>query len=133
MTDPIPFSPEDHDYPRDMVGYGQTPPHPQWPGNAAIAVQFVINYEEGGENNILHGDAASEALSEIVGAEAWPDQRHWNMESTMNMGHGLAFALVPYVHRPQFTRHNLWVQTLKRAPVQVQAMKDAGWEIALMG
>ena len=56
-------------YPRDLVGYGRNPPHPRWPGDARVAVQFVINYEEGGENNILHGDAASEAfLSEIVGA-----------------------------------------------------------------
>ncbi|MFZ4531831.1 MAG: polysaccharide deacetylase, partial [Alsobacter sp.] len=69
-------------YPRDMTGYGRTPPDPRWPGDARICVQFVINYEEGGENNILHGDAASEAfLSEIVGAAAWPGQRHWNMES----------------------------------------------------
>ena len=56
-------------YPRDMLGYGQTPPHANWPNKAKIAVQFVINYEEGGENCVLHGDQASEAfLSEIVGA-----------------------------------------------------------------
>ena len=59
------------DYPRDMIGYGRQTPDPQWPGNARIAVQFVVNYEEGGENCILHGDKASEAfLSEIVGAPA---------------------------------------------------------------
>ena len=74
-------------YPRDLVGYGRTPPHPHWPGDARIAVQFVINYEEGGENNILHGDAASEAfLSEIVGAAPWPGQRHMNMESIYEYG-----------------------------------------------
>jgi len=68
-------------YPRDMRGYGAHPPDPKWPGGAKIAVQIVLNYEEGGENNILHGDVASEAfLSEIVGAAPWPDQRHWNME-----------------------------------------------------
>ena len=62
-------------YPRDMVGYGRTPPYAGWPGDARIALQFVVNYEEGGENNILHGDAASEAfLSEIVGAAPWPGQ-----------------------------------------------------------
>lgn len=56
-------------YPRDMTGYGRIPPNPKWPGNARLAVQFVINYEEGGENCVLHGDGASEAfLSEIVGA-----------------------------------------------------------------
>ena len=68
-------------YPRNLSGYGATPPDAQWPDGAKIAVQFVVNFEEGGENNILHGDAASEAfLSEIVGAAPWPDQRHWNMD-----------------------------------------------------
>ena len=71
-------------YPRDLVGYGRTPPQARWPGEANVAVQFVINYEEGGENSILHGDPASEAfLSEIVGAEPWPGQRHMNMESDL--------------------------------------------------
>src|SRR3954465_10862567 len=74
-------------YPRDLVGYGRAPPHPRPPGGARVAVQFVINYEEGGENNILHGDAGSEAfLSEIVGAQAWPGQRHMNMESIYETG-----------------------------------------------
>ena len=72
----------DKTYPRDMVGYGRIPPDAAWPDGARIAVQFVVNYEEGGENCILHGDAASEAfLSEIVGAQPWPGQRHVNMES----------------------------------------------------
>ena len=67
-------------YPRDMVGYGRNPPDPKWPDDAVVAVQFVVNYEEGGENNVLHGDAASEAfLSEIVGAQTWPGMRHMNM------------------------------------------------------
>lgn len=74
-------------YPRDMHGHGSTPPIAQWPNNAKIALQIVVNYEEGGENNILHGDSASEAfLSEIVGAEAWPNQRHANMESIYEYG-----------------------------------------------
>jgi peptidoglycan/xylan/chitin deacetylase (PgdA/CDA1 family) len=74
-------------YPRDLIGYGRTPPHADWPGRARIAVQFVINYEEGGENCILHGDAGSEAfLSEIVGAASWPGQRHMNMESIYEYG-----------------------------------------------
>ncbi len=75
------------DYPRDMIGYGATPPQARWPKGAKLAVQFVINYEEGGENNILHGDAASEAfLSEIVGADPWPGQRHPSMESIYEYG-----------------------------------------------
>ena len=82
-----------HDnYPRDMVGYGRTPPFADWPGGARVALQFVINYEEGGENNILHGDAASEAfLSEIVGAAPWPGQRHMNMESIYEYGSRAGF------------------------------------------
>ena len=68
-------------YPRDLKGYGANPPDPQWPGKARIAVQFVLNYEEGGENCVLHGDAHSEIfLSEIVGAQPYPD-RHMSMES----------------------------------------------------
>ena len=79
-------------YPRDMVGYGRTPPFADWPGGARVALQFVINYEEGGENNILHGDAASEAfLSEIVGAAPWPGQRHMNMESIYEYGSRAGF------------------------------------------
>jgi hypothetical protein len=74
-------------YPRDLRGYGARPPDPQWPRAARTAVQFVINYEEGAENCVLHGDGASEAfLSEIVGAVAYPGQRHMNMESLYEYG-----------------------------------------------
>jgi len=70
-----------------MRGYGQRAPKPDWPDQANIAVQFVVNYEEGAENNILHGDETSEAfLSEISGATPWPRQRHWNMESVYEYG-----------------------------------------------
>jgi putative urate catabolism protein len=73
-------------YPRDLVGYGEAPPHPRWPRNARLALQFVINYEEGAENSVLHGDAGSETfLSEIVGAQAFP-QRHMSMESLYEYG-----------------------------------------------
>ena len=68
-------------YPRDLIGYGRTPLHPQWPGKARIALQFVLNYEEGAENNVLHGDAASETfLSEMIGAAAFP-ARHLSMDA----------------------------------------------------
>jgi len=78
---------KNHEYPRDMVGYKNQPPHPNWPGGAKLAVQFVLNYEEGGENNILHGDDASEAfLSEIIGASAWKGKRHMSMESIYEYG-----------------------------------------------
>jgi allantoinase len=73
-------------YPRDMIGYGQHPPHAQWPGQARIAVQFVLNYEEGSENNVLHGDPGSEQfLSEIIGAERYP-ARHMSMDSMYEYG-----------------------------------------------
>jgi len=123
-------------YPRDMVGYGATPPVVEWPNGAKIAVQFVINYEEGGENCILHGDAASEAfLSEIVGAAAWPDQRHMNMESIYEYGSRAGFWRL---HR-LFTQRQMPVTVfgvataLEKNPEAVEAMKDAGWEIATHG
>jgi allantoinase len=73
-------------YPRDLVGYGREPPQAQWPGDARIALQFVLNYEEGGENNILHGDAGSEQfLSELIGAQSYP-ARHMSMESVYEYG-----------------------------------------------
>ncbi|MBL6773573.1 MAG: allantoinase PuuE [Alphaproteobacteria bacterium] len=124
------------DYPRDMVGYGAHPPHPQWPGNARIAVQFVVNYEEGGENNILHGDEASEAfLSEIVGADARKGVRHMNMESIYEYGSRAGFWRL---HR-MFTDRAMPVTVfgvataLERNPEAVAAMKQAGWEIASHG
>ena len=123
-------------YPRDMRGYGSRPPKANWPNGAKIAVQFVVNYEEGGENCILHGDPASEAfLSEIVGAAAWPGQRHWNMESIYEYGARAGFWRL---HR-LFTERDLPVTVygvataLARSPDQVAAMQDAGWEIASHG
>jgi allantoinase len=75
-----------NDYPRDLIGYGRVPPRADWPGDARIAVQFVLNYEEGGENCVLHGDAGSEQfLSEIIGAAAYP-ARHLSMESIYEYG-----------------------------------------------
>jgi putative urate catabolism protein len=74
-------------YPRDMLGYGPQPPRARWPGGARIALQFVLNYEEGGENCVLHGDPASETfLSEIIGAQAFQGARHMSMESIYEYG-----------------------------------------------
>jgi len=124
------------DYPRDLLGYGQHTPNASWPNKAAIAVQFVINVEEGGENNILHGDAASEAfLSEIVGADAWQGQRHMNMESIYEYGARSGFWRL---HR-LFTSRNMPVtvfgvaMALQRVPEAVAAMREANWEIASHG
>ncbi|MCY3996528.1 MAG: allantoinase PuuE [Rhodobacter sp.] len=123
-------------YPRDMTGYGRIPPNPKWPGNARLAVQFVINYEEGGENCVLHGDGASEAfLSEIVGTAPWEGQRHWNMESIYEYGARAGFWRL---HR-LFTEVGIPVTVygvataLARGPEQVSAMQSAGWEIASHG
>ena len=121
-------------YPRDMTGYGATPPKANWPGGAKIAVQIVLNYEEGGENNILHGDAASEAfLSEITGAQPWPGMRHWNMESIYEYGSRAGFwRLHRMMQDLPITIYGV-ATALARAPEQVAAMKDAGWEIASHG
>jgi chitin deacetylase len=123
-------------YPRDMVGYGRTPPHPEWPGNAAIAVQFVVNYEEGGENNILHGDAASEAfLSEIVGAQPWPGERHMNMESLYEYGSRAGFWRLWRLFSGRGVPVTVYgvATALERNPEAVAAMLEANWEIASHG
>ncbi|PYG28785.1 allantoinase PuuE [Pelagimonas varians] len=121
-------------YPRDMTGYGATPPAANWPNGAKIAVQIVLNYEEGGENNVLHGDPASEAfLSEITGAQPWPGQRHWNMESIYEYGSRAGFWRV---HRLlgdlPVTVYGV-ATALARAPQQLAAMKASNWEIASHG
>ncbi len=123
-------------YPRDMQGYGQAIPDPQWPGDAYVAVQFVLNYEEGGENNILHGDAASEAfLSEIVGAAAWPGERHWNMESIYEYGARAGFWRMWRLFTGADVPVTVYGVTtaLQRSPLQTRAMMEAGWEIASHG
>ncbi|MGJ8555745.1 MAG: allantoinase PuuE [Sulfitobacter geojensis] len=123
-------------YPRDFRGHGATPPDAAWPDNARIAVQFVVNYEEGGENCILHGDAASEAfLSEIVGAAPWPGQRHWNMESIYDYGARAGFWRLHRLFTKAGIRPTVYgvASALARAPEQVEAMQDAGWEIASHG
>ena len=121
-------------YPRDMTGYGEKIPQAQWPGGAKIAVQIVLNYEEGGENNILHGDPASEAfLSEITGAAPWPDQRHWNMESLYEYGSRAGFwRLHRLLQHLPVTVYGV-ATALARAPDQLAAMKAANWEIASHG
>ncbi|MEM8794923.1 MAG: allantoinase PuuE [Pseudomonadota bacterium] len=127
---------QETNYPRDMTGYGRSTPDPRWPGGALIAVQFVINYEEGGENNILHGDPASEAfLSEIVGAEAWPGKRHMNMESIYEYGSRAGFWRLWRL----FTARGMPVtvfgvaKALETNTEAVAAMKEADWEIASHG
>jgi len=126
----------DNDYPRNMSGYGRSAPPADWPGGARVAVQFVVNYEEGAENCVLHGDAASEAfLSEIVGAAPIAGQRHMNMESIYEYGSRAGFWRL---HR-LFSERQLPVtvfavaMALQRNPSVVAAMHESGWEIASHG
>ncbi|WP_299362230.1 allantoinase PuuE [uncultured Paracoccus sp.] len=121
-------------YSRDLRGYGRTTPDPAWPGGARIAVQIVLNYEEGGENSVEHGDAASEAfLSEIVGAAPWPGERHWNMETIYDYGARAGFwRLWRILNDLPVTVYGV-ATALERSPEQVAAMQEAGWEIATHG
>lgn len=121
--------------PRDLIGYGATPPDPRWPGGARVAVQFVVNYEEGAENSVLNGDAGSEAfLSEMVGAGSHPD-RAMAMESLYEYGARAGFWRL---HR-LFTARGVPVtafavaKAMEANPAVVAAMQDAGWEIASHG
>ena len=123
-------------YPRDLRGYGRQAPDPRWPGAARIAVQFVVNYEEGGENCLLHGDAASEAcLSEFVGAAPWLGQRHWNMETIYDYGARAGFWRVFRLFEEFGLKPTVYgvATALARSPEQVAAMKEADWEIASHG
>ena len=123
-------------YPRDLIGYGRYAPHPHWPQEARLAVQIVINYEEGSENCILHGDAASEAfLSESIGALPLMGQRNMNMESMYEYGSRAGFWRLYRL----FTARRIPVtvyavaMALERNPEAAAAMQEAGWEIASHG
>ncbi|WP_207389169.1 allantoinase PuuE [Marinobacter halodurans] len=122
-------------YSRDLIGYGRTPPEANWPGQARIAVQFVLNYEEGGENCVLHGDSHSERfLSEIVGAEAYPD-RHMSMESIYEYGSRVGVWRI----LSEFERRGLPLtvfgvaMALQRHPEAAQAFRELGHEVACHG
>ena len=122
--------------PRDLVGHGQHPPDPRWPGGARVALSFVLNYEEGGEHTPLEGDPASEAfLHEVIGAPPTVGRRNLNTESMFEYGSRVGFWRV---HR-LFTAHGLPVtvyavgQALERNPAAARAMVDAGWEVASHG
>ncbi len=123
-------------YPRDMVGYGAEPPHPKWPGDARIALQFVLNYEEGGEASILHGDEASESfLSEIIGAQALRGVRHISMESLYEYGSRAGFWRLMRLFRERELPLTVFAvaMALERNPAAAKAMVAAGHEIASHG
>ena len=124
-----------NDYPRDLIGYGARPPQADWPDNARIALQFVLNYEEGGESNVLHGDAGSEQfLSEIVGAVSYPD-RHMSMESIYEYGSRAGVWRI----LGEFERRDLPLtvfgvaMALQRHPELTNAFVELGHEIACHG
>jgi putative urate catabolism protein len=130
------MSPPNGSYPRDLAGYGRVTPDPKWPGQARVAVQFVVNFEEGGENSILHGDAASESfLTDVLGVRPWPGQRHMNVESMFEYGSRAGFWRLWRL----FTARKLPVTVfgvasalIRNAPL-VAAMREAGWDIASHG
>ncbi len=129
------MTPRDPLYPRDMVGYGRRPPHPGWPNDARLALQIVVNYEEGSENCVLHGDTASETfLSEIVGAAPFP-MRHLSMESLYEYGSRAGFWRLYRIltaRRIPVTVFGV-AMALQRNPEAVAAMQEAEFEIASHG
>jgi peptidoglycan/xylan/chitin deacetylase (PgdA/CDA1 family) len=122
-------------YPRDLIGYGRKPPHPQWPNNARLALQFVLNHEEGAENCVLHGDPASETfLSEIIGAQAFP-MRHMSMESIYEYGSraGLWRVLRTFEQRRLPLTIFAVAMALRRHREAAAAFQELGHEIACHG
>jgi putative urate catabolism protein len=126
----------EHAYPRDLVGYGKHPPHPRWPGEARIALQIVLNYEEGAENCILHGDRASETfLSEIIGAQPFEGARHLSMESLYEYGSRVGFWRLMRMFEARRLPLTIFgvSMALERNPEAVAAMVEGGHEIACHG
>jgi len=124
------------DYPRDLIGYGSAPPQADWPNGARLAVQFVVNYEEGGENNILHGDPASEAfLSEIVGARPRQGERYLSMESLYEYGSRVGvWRLLELFRRKEIPLTMFAVaMAIERNPAIAEAAMKAGHEICSHG
>ena len=123
-------------YPRDMIGYADQAPHPHWPNQARIAVQFVVNYEEGGENTVLHGDTGSEAfLSEIVGAQSYAGTRHYNMESIYEFGSRAGFWRLHRIFTDRQVPVTVFgvAMAMERNQKAVDAMLKSQWEIASHG
>jgi peptidoglycan/xylan/chitin deacetylase (PgdA/CDA1 family) len=130
------MSASDSNYPRDLLGYGRVAPDPKWPGNARVAVQFVVNFEEGGENCILHGDPASEAfLTDVLGATPWRGQRHMNVESMFEYGSRAGFWRLWRMFNAGKMPVTVFgvASALARNPEIVAAMREAGWDIASHG
>ena len=121
---------------RDVVGYGRSPPNPKWPGDAKVCLSIVLNYEEGGENCLLHGDNESEGLlSEIIGCPPYPGQRHTNMETLYEYGSRAGFWRIHRILTERAMPTTIFAvgMALKRNPEACQAMVDAGWEVSSHG
>ena len=123
-------------YPRDLVGYGGDPPHPHWPQDARLALSFVLNYEEGGEACILHGDPASEAyLHEIPGLLPLAGERNLNVESIYEYGARAGFWRILRLFQERALVLTVYAvgMALERNPAAARAMVDAGFEVASHG
>ena len=124
------------DYPRDMIGYGRNPPLVEWPGGARVALQIVVNYEEGGENSVLHGDAASETfLSDIIGAKPFRGARHMSMESLYEYGSRAGFWRLMRLFDERRIPITVFAvaMALERNPDAARAMVEGGHEVASHG
>jgi putative urate catabolism protein len=122
-------------YPRDLIGYGRDPPHPQWPLNAYIAVSVVLNYEEGGESCVLHGDAASESVLTDVGAGALQNARNLNVESIFEYGSRVGFWEIMGLLRQRRIQTTVYAvgMALERNPEAATALSESGFEVACHG
>jgi putative urate catabolism protein len=122
-------------YPRDLIGYGSQPPHPRWPRDARIAVSLVLNYEEGGEHCILHGDAHSESVLTDVGGDPLPNARNLNVESNFEYGSRVGFWEIMRILRERGVEATIFAvgMALERNPAAVAEIVDSGFEVACHG
>ena len=122
-------------YPRDLVGYGGSPPDPRWPGGARVAVSVVLNYEEGGEYNILHGDPHSEYVLADVGAEPLANTRNLNVESTFEYGSRVGFWEIMRILRQRQVPATVYAvgMALERNPAAAAEFAASGFEVACHG
>jgi putative urate catabolism protein len=122
-------------YPRDLIGYGSQPPHPHWPRDARVAVSIVLNYEEGGEQCILHGDAHSESVLTDVGAGPLPNARNLNVESNFEYGSRVGFWEIMRILRERRVEATIYAvgMALERNPAVVAEIVDSGFEVACHG
>jgi allantoinase len=122
-------------YPRDLIGYGAKPPHPEWPQDARIAVSIVLNYEEGGESCVLHGDACSESVLTDLGAEALQNARNLNVESNFEYGSRVGFWEIMRLLKDYGVDATIYAvgMALERNPEAAAEMVRSGFEVACHG